>query len=840
MRAARLYGDDARAAVEHAEPLMPSRDCTRCELHTSATRPCIGPEGRPGGLLVVGMYPGAQEDAAGRPCVGVSGAYLRSAISATWSGPVALDNAVKCSTHAGAVKDAHVRACRPYLARALMDARPERIIALGGVAAQGLLGRSVPTMLVRRGYAYLSTGVPVFVLPHPARMLGNRFEIDEFEADLRWACTCELPERAPLGGVTYLVGTPEDAAEAAEALLAAPWVAYDCETTGLLGAHDFGMLCVALSTPGGESYVWTEDALFDDACADQLRRVLTAPDVGKVAHHEKYDRQACMQALCCEPAPLHLDTQLARGLLSPGTRTNLDQSADLVGMGGHKDEAAKLVDKAKRRLRKDDREAGLPPRANYDAYAYARLPADVLHRYCARDAVATARLAVMLEPSLGAQPALRRVWDQVLGPATWAVGHVERWGIAVDKDAVLALSAHLRSEIAALDQRFASHGADFNPGSNQQIAAVLYGRGGYKLPITRRTKGGAPSTDADALAEITAGSDAAAAGFAADILSRRSMVKLLGTYADGLLSWIRRSGRVHPSYRLDGAASGRISCSAPNLQNIPRPSDPRSKLVRDCYVAEPGNVLVQGDLSQIELRIAAALSDDPDMIAVYERGEDLHMFSARQISRLAWGIEPDEVTKEHRAQAKALVSFGLLYGKSDETLAADTGSTVDAAARVRAAVLGRFAKLGRWINDQKRHVHQHGGVYTWWDGKPARWRPLYDVASRDSGRKGHAERAAVNTPIQGTASDFCLAALADVVRWLLGEAFPAKLVLTVHDSIMLEVAETHADEAAERLRAIMEARPAGPVPVVADIEIGYRWGSLTPYVAPSEIAQQVA
>jgi DNA polymerase-1 len=273
------------------------------------------------------------------------------------------------------------------------------------------------------------------------------------------------------------------------------------------------------------------------------------------------------------------------------------------------------------------------------------------------------------------------------------------------------------------------------------------------------------------------------------------------------------------------------------MQQIPRPDPnvPESCMARDMFVAPKGSVLVSLDYSQLELRVAAVLSGDEEMRQVFIDGVDYHQRTAELISRAAWKIEPHEVTKAHRSAAKAF-NFGLMYGMEDSTLAARMGISRSEATVIRAAILGRFKQFARWCEDQRQYVRTHGGCWSYWNGERARWRPLFNVANNwDSGGQKTALNGAVNTPIQASASDYCLASLVECARWIERDNFPAKLVLTVHDSLVFEVPEQRAEELRDRARATMVGWPSGGVPLVVDAEKGRSWGSMLPFSQGSHI-----
>lgn len=259
-------------------------------------------------------------------------------------------------------------------------------------------------------------------------------------------------------------------------------------------------------------------------------------------------------------------------------------------------------------------------------------------------------------------------------------------------------------------------------------------------------------------------------------------------------------------------------------QQIPRATSPEGKMARDIFVASEGCKLVQFDYSALEMKVAAILSGDKVMAEIFRSGVDFHMRTAQLIAKAAWNIDPSAVTKEHRTAAK-VTGFGALYGKTDATLAKDLHISKDEAASVRAALFGSFKKLAEWCREVTQATRQTGESWTLWDGKPARRRSLHDIGG-SGGRQISAENAAINTPVQGSGSDYLLASLTACVQWILEEKIPAKLVLPVHDSLLFDVREDAVEELLYVAPRIMCGWPSGDVPLTVDAEVGDSWGSM--------------
>jgi DNA polymerase-1 len=452
----------------------------------------------------------------------------------------------------------------------------------------------------------------------------------------------------------------------------------------------------------------------------------------------------------------------------------------------------------------------------------SRRPTSCL-RYNARDSLATRARRV------GRAPIRERARDQRASgssssslPRSRSVD-VERWGVPVDRGAIVTFDRHLDGKLAEVKKRLDAHGPTVDWDSPKQVGELLFGTLGLKPSDKHVTKTGANSTSEDALANLKGKHPVIEA-----ILDWRGYSKLKGTYAAGMLPHCRPDGRIHSSILLDGARSGRTSSSKPNLQNIPRPADSiEGKMARDCFAAGPEFTFIQLDYSQLELRVAAMLSKDPDMRAIFDEGVDYHQRTAELISQIAWGIPASAVQKPHRSMAKS-VNFGILYGKTARTLAKEWGVSEAKAQTVIDAIMGRFRKLDTWCKDRRVEAARTGVSWTWWDGQKARRRPMWRIADSDGGTSSRAENGAVNTPIQGTASDFCIASLVSCVDWIESEGLhnDVQLVLPVHDSLLFLVRKELLPMVASTAHEIMTSWNSDGVPLEVDVEIGSRWGSL--------------
>lgn len=851
MRSLPLYPTYPVTAIEQTQPKPLNPDCYDCELRTDKTRsPCmateVAKEDQTGGLLVVYPSPTLDEDAVGRPFATHTARAMRDMIAADWTGPVAYTPAVRCA--AGARLDPiHVEACRPYLADTVSTLKPERIICFGSHAALAVLGRKLRPFDARRAYSYTEDGVPVFTLFHPVEAANNRFIMRWLKRDLTWALTQD-PPKPPTDSEYEMVDTPEDAAAVLEQMRQAKWIVFDVETAGVMFEDEFKIVCCAVALDNMRAFVWSEEALEDAATAAPLIDALRDPSVPVIGQNLKYD----VTAFAADPRPwirttvrgVYGDTMLWRKVFESDASASLDTLSELVGMGGAKAENAVELKAASERVKKARSLAadgyGFPrglveqpldwaamyPNHGVGAFAYGLVKRDVLYRYNARDVVVTAALARLYELRISHSPTATRTWHTLLKPATHALSKVQAWGMAATKDGAEAFSAYLAHHLQDLKTKLMGWG-EFNPDSAQSTARHLYER--LRLPVFRTSaKTGQPSTDKAALASLRTHHQIVPL-----IEEYRLASKMKGTYADGMMQHIRSDGRIHGRLRLDGTRSGRLSMQEPNLQNIPSRAGRISKMAKDLFVAPPGRVLIQLDYSQLEYRVAAILSGDPVFRQVFIDGHDLHQRTAELIAPVAWGIQPEAVTKDHRRSAKT-VNFGLFYGMGDESLASMLGCSNRQARKIREAVLGQFEVTAKWIDSRISYTHEQGVTWTYWDGEKARMRQLWNIASGDGGQASRAKNGSFNTPVQGSAADYCLRSLCEIVQWIEDDNLTAKVVNTVHDSIIIECDEADAHDMVYGCREIMEGWPSDGVPLVVDAEIGWSWGTLIDYQLAQE------
>lgn len=868
MMALPLFPKGIQNALENTPAEECPSDCEKCKLGGGGTSP--GAVGDAGGILVVGEAPTRAELRAGAyPFTAGPPAIILSMLREHAAGhAIAADYALKCPLpKKGKVSAKTHQACRPHLAGTLEEVQPEIVLAFGNAAVMAVTGRSFSALKTPDGVDYMADGTVVFMFPRVQEITKNRLRREQFKRRLAdiFGDDAKWPEPPPVRSkyhVAYAMSYMETE-HAIKQLTDAPWFYYDTETDGIMWSEYFQINTFAACIPGSrEPWVWSEGALQSPRIQKQLAKLMASPKARKAAHNLKFDSHASANFFEVEPAGEEICTLLMARLIDSECDGKLEALAEKVCMGGHKLEAKAALIEARKTVRAiqsgkqepdgspRERQIAANPDRTPDSWAYGYLPEGIRNRYCALDCVAGLLLAErFLDEML---PETRAHWEGLVKHTTAAVRQVEHWGIGIDAAHLDKYRSGLKHQAGEWEMKIRTSFENFtandtkvgdritellpdgyNPGSAPQTATLLYDAIGIDPP--KRTPGGAPSVDADALKMLSMRQqDPRVANLVGQILEWRKVEKQRSTYADGMMQHVRKDERIHPSFRIAGTTTGRMSCSEPNLQNIPRAKGgPEAKLARNLFAAPADHVLMDADYSQLELRVAAGLSGDAKMKAIFEEGVDYHQKTAEMISDLAWGIKPEQVKDQHRSGAKT-VNFGLLYGQGIPALSHGIGCNYQQAERIKDAILGEFTDLNKWIRFQERRTKKYGDTWTYWEGKKARVRPLFNAAHPDEKLRASAERCSYNTPVQGTASDFCLAALIDCVGWLRDDCVPAKLILTVHDSLVFQVHQDALEEVAGGVKDIMGERDCGGVKLDVDVGFGKAWGEMVEYRTDAE------
>ncbi|MDR3054612.1 MAG: DNA polymerase I [Zoogloeaceae bacterium] len=439
---------------------------------------------------------------------------------------------------------------------------------------------------------------------------------------------------------------------------------------------------------------------------------------------------------------------------------------------------------------------------------FEQVAVDKAAEYAAEDADITLRLHQHLLPQVDADYGLARIYADIEMPAREVLFKMERTGVLIDADLLRAQSHTLGQQILALEQEaYALAGQPFNLASPKQLAEILFGRQG--LPVKKKTPGGTPSTDEDVLSEL-----ALDYPLPKLLLEHRGLSKLKNTYTDKLPRMVNAAtGRVHTHFSQATAITGRLASSDPNLQNIPVRTE-EGRRIRAAFIAPPGSRIVSADYSQVELRIMAHLSEDARLLEAFASGEDVHRATAAEI----FGITPLEVSNNQRRVAKT-INFGLIYGMSAFGLARNLGLERGAAQHYIERYFTRYPGVARYMERARADAHANGFVTTLF----GRRLTLPEIQSSKANRRQAAERAAINAPMQGTAADLIKLAMIAAQNYLEAEKLQSRLVLQVHDELVLEVPDAELPRIRADLPRLMSGVGQLRVPLLVEVGQGGDW-----------------
>jgi len=573
-------------------------------------------------------------------------------------------------------------------------------------------------------------------------------------------------------------------------------VAVDTETTSLnyMEAEIVGIsLCVvpgeAAYVPVAHDYPGAPDQLARDEVLGRLKDFLEDANQKKVGHHLKYDAHVLARH-GIQLAGMQFDSMLESYVLnSVATRHNMDALARLY----LNRETVRFEDVAGKGARQ---------------LTFNQIDLETAAPYAAEDADITLQLHDTLWAMLKETGPLCTVYEDIEQPLVPVLFAMEETGVLIDRQMLATQSAELAKKMVKLESE--AHelaGAPFNLGSPKQLQQILFEQ--LDLPIIRKTPKGQPSTAEDVLVDLAVDYELPRV-----IIEYRSVSKLRSTYTDKLPLQISAStGRVHTSYHQAIAATGRLSSTDPNLQNIPIRT-PEGRRIRQAFVAPEGHVVLAADYSQIELRIMAHLSADKWLLSAFADDQDVHRATAAEV----FGTSLDEVTTDQRRSAKA-INFGLMYGMSAFGLGKQLGiSRVEAQDYVD-LYFDRYPGVKKFMDDIREQAHDQGYVETVFG------RRLYlpEINARNVNRRQYAERSAINAPMQGTAADIIKKAMITVQHWLTSTNVDARMIMQVHDELVFEVGESDVDSVAEKITELMCNAASLSVPLKVDIGVGRNW-----------------
>ena len=576
----------------------------------------------------------------------------------------------------------------------------------------------------------------------------------------------------------------------------ADYVSFDTETTSLdyMLAELVGISIAlkpneAFYIPINHNYEGAEKQLEQDFVLEALKPFLESDEIPKIGHNLKYDRHILQNAGIDLKGTL-LDTMLFSYVNnSTITRHNLDAVSKRylnINPTSYEDVAGKGAKQ-------------IP---------FSEVSIDVASDYASEDADISLKLYEHIEPLVQKEAKLAKLYSKVEGPLIYTLGDIERNGVLIDSEKLSQQSKELEAKILKLESKVQKNaGEDFNLGSPKQLQEILYEKLG--LPVIKKTPKGQPSTSEAVLQELSIDFP-----IVHDILSYRAISKLKSTYTDKLPKMINsNTGRVHTSYHQAVTATGRLSSSDPNLQNIPIRSE-EGRRIREAFIAPEGYKILAADYSQIELRIMAHLSKDQGLMDAFAKGQDIHQATAAEI----FSINIDDVTPNQRRSAKA-INFGLIYGMSAFGLSKQLQITRAEAQNYIEQYFERYPGVKNYMDETKSSAKQNGYVETVFG------RRLYlaDIESSNYQRRQYAERSAINAPMQGTAADLIKMAMTDLHSKIRNESLDAKIIMQVHDELVIEVSENQLDELSNLTVNIMADIFKLDVDLKVDADIGSNW-----------------
>ena len=560
----------------------------------------------------------------------------------------------------------------------------------------------------------------------------------------------------------------------------------EAEIVGLSLAVEAGAACYV---PVAHDYPGAPDQLPRDEVLSRLRPFLENPDRAKLGHHLKYDAHVLARH-GIRLTGMRYDSMLESYVLnSVATRHDMDSTARHY-LGVETIHYEDVAGKGAKQL------------------TFNQVDLDTAAPYAAEDADITLRLHQTLWEQLGKIEPLRRIYEEIEQPLVPVLLAMEETGVRVDPEMLKQQSAALTGTMAELEAR--AHelaGGPFNLGSPKQLQEILFEREG--LPVIRKTPKGQPSTAEDVLLELAQDYELPRV-----IIDYRGVSKLRSTYTDKLpLQIAPATGRIHTSYHQAVAATGRLSSTDPNLQNIPIRT-PEGRRIRQAFVAPEGHVLLAADYSQIELRIMAHLSSDPGLLKAFAAEQDIHRATAAEV----FGMPLDEVGEDQRRSAKA-INFGLMYGMSAFGLAKQLDVPRGEAQQYIDLYFDRYPGVRDYMEGIRTQARDQGYVETVFG------RRLYlpEINARNVQRRQYAERSAINAPMQGTAADIIKRAMIAVQDWLESDNSGARMIMQVHDELVFEVPESKVEQVRQRVVALMSTAADLKVPLAVATGTGDNW-----------------
>lgn len=577
-------------------------------------------------------------------------------------------------------------------------------------------------------------------------------------------------------------------------LTQAKLIAIDTETDNLdyMSANLVGISFAlengeAAYLPLRHNYIGAPQQIDFDTALSRLKPILESPVIEKVGQNIKYDLSIFARN-GINVQGVTYDTMLLSYVLDSTGRHNMDDLAKRY-LGHQTISFEEIAGKGKGQL------------------TFDQIPLEQATTYAAEDADITMKLQQVLWEKVSEQPTLVELYRTMELPLLSVLSRMERNGVLIDSNTLLTQSNEISARLTALEQQaYELAGQTFNLASTKQLQEILFDKLG--LPVLKKTPKGAPSTNEEVLEELAYDHELPKL-----LVEHRGLSKLKSTYTDKLPQMINKhTGRVHTSYHQAVTATGRLSSSDPNLQNIPIRNE-EGRRIRQAFIPREGFTIVAADYSQIELRIMAHLSKDQGLINAFSEGKDIHRSTAAEI----FGLPLEQVTSEQRRSAKA-INFGLIYGMSSFGLSRQLGIPRNDAQKYMDLYFQRYPGVQTFMTDIRETAKAQGYVATLFD------RRLYlpDINSSNAIRRKAAERVAINAPMQGTAADIIKRAMIDLDKQIVGNP-DIQMIMQVHDELVFEVRSEKVEEFSQLIKQTMEKAAQLVVPLIVDVGVGQNW-----------------
>lgn len=587
-----------------------------------------------------------------------------------------------------------------------------------------------------------------------------------------------------------IMKSAEEVEKVIEAIQEGDIFCFDTETDGMEPLTS-QMVGLALSSVAGKAFyipVNMDGYMKQEELKPLVEKLFTDSSVTKVAHNFKFDWLILKQAGIEVKGPV-LDTMVAAYLIDSTQKLKMDELSKKY-LHYSPIPIEELIGKGK------------------EQKSMADLDPEMISNYACEDADITLRLALLFRELLQKDDLWLIARDMEF-PLIPVLGRMERYGVKIDSEMLSHFSSELSLDMAELESAiYKKAGEEFNLNSPQQLGTVLFEKMG--LPAGKKTKTGQYSTSEAVLSELAVSHE-----LPSIILDYRSLTKLRSTYVDALPKLVNPdSGRIHTDFNQTVTATGRLSSSNPNLQNIPIRTA-RGREIRKAFIPEDGFKILAADYSQVELRVIASVSEDEQMIRAFKNNEDIHTRTAMELFSLE---QPDEVTREHRRKAKE-VNFGIPYGVSAYGLASRLGISNSEGKELIDRYFGRFPGIQSYIDNTIEFARENGYVST----LLGRRRYIPDIRSSNWNVRGFAERTAINMPIQGTAADIIKLAMIDIQNYLEEQNLRSRLLLQVHDELVFEIAESECETVPDKIRQLMEGAFSLKVPLAVETGLANNW-----------------